>query len=163
MLNSSIFTDNYGTDNPMYLLQTLYVVPEYFNLFILSCSLYGMYRGVEISHPLYAVLFLNLIIPLMTTILHVTVFFFISTARYVFISNPINCLSVFFHCTSWCVTSVLRFVYIIYGDCLNNFIPSQKLQCTSAVIITCGLTIILSIPSFSVAILYGKQQFFLIF
>ena len=159
MLNSSNFSVSYSSDNPIYGLQILCVFPEYFNLFFLSCSLYAMYRGVEISHPLYAVLFLNLIIPLMTTVLHITIFFFISTSRYFLISNPINILSVFFHCTSWCVTSALRFVYIIYGDWFDTFIPSQKLQWISAVTMTCALTIILTIPSLSVAIVYGKQQF----
>jgi len=156
MLNSSFSSNSYSVDNPMYVLQILCVVPEYLNLFFLSCSLYGMYRGVEIAHPLYAVLFLNLIVPLITTLIDIIVFFFISTARYILLSNPINSLSLFFHCTCWCVTSVLRFVYIIYGDWFNNFIPSQKLQCTSALIMTGALAIILSIPTFSVAIFYGK-------
>ena len=162
MFNSSISLVTNSSDNQIYVLQILCVVPEYFNFFFLSCALYGMYQGVEITHPLYAVLFLNLIVPLMATLFHITVFFFIPTATYVFISNPINCVCIFFHCTSWCVASLLRFVYIIYGDWFNNFIPSQKLQWISAVIMTSALTIILSVPSFSLAIVYGKQHFFLI-
>ena len=118
-----------------------------------------MYQGVEISHPLYAVLFLNLTVSLISTMLDIAVFFFISTATYVFFSNLMNNLSVFFHCTSWCMTSVLRFIYIIYGDWLNNFIPCQKLQCALSVIMTCVMTTILSIPTFSIIISYGKWYF----
>jgi hypothetical protein len=161
MIANSTSSDSFNTDNTIYALQILCVMPEYFNLFFLSCGLYGMYQGIEISHPLYAVLFLNIVASLLTTMLSITTFFFVSTVNYILFSNIINCLSLLFHCASWFVTSVLRFVFIIYGDWFNNLIPSQKLQCTSAVIMTCALTAILSIPSFSVAILYGK--FFLIF
>jgi hypothetical protein len=154
MFNSSAETSN--NENFTYASQIFCVVPEYFNLFFLSCGLYGMYQGVEISHPLYAVLFLNLTVSLISTMLDIAAFFFISTATYVFFSNLMNNLSVFFHCTSWCMTSVLRFIYIIYGDWLNNFIPCQKLQCTLSVIMTFVLTTILSIPTFSIIISYGK-------
>ena len=109
-----------------FIVQILCVLPEYINLFFLTCGLYGMYQGIEIGHPVYAVLFLNLIVSTMSTVLDIVVFFFISTNKYVLFSNLVNALSVFFHCTSWCVTSVLRFVYIIGGDCFHNFIPNQN-------------------------------------
>ena len=156
MVNNSTSSDSYIIDNPIYILQVCCVLPEYFNLFFLSCGLYGMYQGIEIAHPLYAVLFLNLIVPLISSILDISVFFFISTNKYIKFANVMNSISLFFHCTSWCVTSVLRFVYILYGDWLNNWIPSQKLQCTVAVIMTCMLTVILSIPTFFVTISFGK-------
>jgi hypothetical protein len=157
MFNNSTYSDSITTDNPIYVLQILCVVPEYLNLFFLSCGLYGMYQGIEIAHPLYAVLFLNIIASLVFTLLNITVFFFISTVRYIAFSNMMNALSLFFHCTSWCVTSVLRFVYIIYGDWFNNLIPSQKLQCASAVIMTCALTVIQSLPTIAVLKYNGKE------
>jgi len=162
MIANSTSSDSYNTDNPIYALQILCVMPEYFNLFFLSCGLYGMYQGIDILHPLYAVLFLNLVASLLTTMLDITAFFFVLTVHYILFSNVINSLSLLFHCTSWCVTSVLRFVYIIYGDWFNNLIPSQKHQWTSAVIMTCALTAILSVPSFSVAIFYGKSFFWIL-
>jgi hypothetical protein len=116
-----------------------------------------MYQGIEIGHPLYAVLFLNLIASLVSTLVDITVFFFISNMKYIVFSNIINALSLFFHCTSWCVTSGLRFVYIIYGDWFNNLIPSQTHQCGSAVLLTCILTAVLSIPTFAVLIGYGEH------
>ncbi len=161
MFNNSTSSDSYSTDNPILVIQILCVSPEYINLFFLSCSIYGMYQGIEIVHPLYSVLFLNLIVSLLTTILDITEFFFISTAKYIVLSNLTNSLSLFFHCTSWSVTSILRFVFIVYGDWFNNLILSQKLQCASALLITCALSIILSIPTFSVAIFYGKYFFFI--
>jgi hypothetical protein len=157
MLNNSTHSDIYNTDNPIYALRILCVMPEYFNLFFLPCGLYGMYQGIEISHPIYAVLFLNLFASLLTTMLDILAFFFVSTVHYILFLNVINSLSLLFHCTSWCVTSVLRYIYIIYGDWFNNLIPTPKLQCTAAVVMTFSLTAILSIPSFVVLIFYGKS------
>ena len=156
MFHNSTSSDIYNNDNPIYILQIISVLPEYFNLFLLSCGIYGMYQGIEISHPLYAVLFQNLIVSLISTLLDIIVFWFISNYKYVIFANILNVFSLFFHCTSWCVTSGLRFVYIIYGDWFNNWIPNQKLQCSSAVILTCALTVIESLPTFAVLLSLGK-------
>jgi hypothetical protein len=163
MLNNSTSSDSYCTDNPIYVLQLLCVTPEYFNLVFLICGIYGMYQGIEIAHPIYSVLFLNLIVPLFTTILDLIAFFFISTYKYILFASTMCALSLYFHCTSWCVTSTLRFVYIIYGDWFNNLIPIQKLQSASAVVMTCVLTALLAVPTFSVMISYGNSLFITIF
>ena len=155
MFNNST-SEGFIFENPIFFLQICCVAPEYINLFFLSCGLYGMYQGIEITHPLYAVLFLNLTVALISSALDVIVFFFILTYKYVLFSNIMNALSIFFHCTSWCVTSVLRFIYIIYGDWFNNLIPNQRLQCASAIIMTCVLTAILTVPTFAILISYGK-------
>jgi hypothetical protein len=159
MFNNSSSSDSSIIDNPIFIVQILCVLPEYINLFFLTCGLYGMYQGIEIGHPVYAVLFLNLIVSTMSTVLDIVVFFFMSTNKYVLFSNLVNALSVFFHCTSWCVTSVLRFVYIIGGDCFHNLIPNQKLQCASALMMTCLVAAFLTTPTFAVVISYGKQSF----
>jgi hypothetical protein len=159
MFNNSTSSDITITDNPIYIIQLLCIMPEYINFFFFTCGLYGMYQGIEIGHPVYAVLFLNLIVSTISTILDIVIFFFISTYKYVSFSNTMNALSLFFHCTSWCMTAILRFVYIICGDWLNNFISSQKLQCTSAIILTFLLSALLSIPTFYVVISYGKQPY----
>ena len=159
MSNNSTSSDIYSTENPNYAVHIMCVLPEYFNLCFLSCGLYGMYQGIEISHPLYAVLYLNMIVPLITSILDIVVFFFVSTYNYILFSNIMIALASVFHCSSWCVTSALRFVYIIYGNWFNNLIQSQKLQCTGAVVMTCVLTVGLFLPSLALIISYGKLNF----
>jgi hypothetical protein len=156
MSNNSTSSDICNIDNPIYILQIISVLPEYFNLFFLFCGIYGMYQGIEISHPLYAVLFQNLIVSLISSVLDIIVFWFISNYKYVIFANILNVFSLFFDCTSWCVTSGLRFVYIVYGDWFNNLIPNQKLQCSSVVILTCALTVIESLPTFAVLLSLGK-------
>jgi hypothetical protein len=160
MFNNSTFPESYITDNPIFVVQLLCVMPEYFNLLFLICGLYGMYQGIEIGHPVYAVLFLNLLVPTISTILDIAVFFFLSTYNYVLFSNLVNGLTLFFHCTSWCVTSMVRFIYIICQDWFNNLIPNQKLQSALAVILTCLLAALATIPTFSVIISYGKMSVF---
>jgi hypothetical protein len=159
MLNNSTSSDIPNIDNPIYVLQIISVLPEYLNLFLLSCGIYGMYQGIEISHPLYAVLFQNLIVALISTTLDIIVFWFISNYKYILFANIVNVFSLFFHCTSWCVTSGLRFVYIIYGDWFNNLIPNQKLQSSSVEIMTCSLTVIESLPTFGVLVSLGNITF----
>ena len=64
----------------------------------------------QISHPVYAVLFLNLLVQLASSVLGLAAYPFLETAKYVRLANGNNSLSLLFHCSAWCITSVLRFV-----------------------------------------------------
>ncbi len=48
-----------GICDPAVVLQVACVIPEYVNLAFLTIGLYGMYQGIEIVHPLYAILYLQ--------------------------------------------------------------------------------------------------------
>ena len=61
-------------DNLIWILPHLLIVPEYFNLIVLIVGVYGMYQGIEITHPLYAILFVNLIVPLCFTSMDLVMF-----------------------------------------------------------------------------------------
>ena len=69
-------TSNYSTnlENVGTGLQMFIIGPELINMAFLLLGIYGMYRGIEIQHPLYAILFCNLIVPLISTIINTTVF-----------------------------------------------------------------------------------------
>ena len=77
------------------------VIPELIYLFIFLLGIYGMYQGIEIQHPLYAVLFLNLLVPSTFTAVNIIAFPFISTEKYIKVSNLSSALCLYFHCTSW--------------------------------------------------------------
>jgi len=51
--------EDYEHINPT--LKLLLVLPDHANLILLLFAVYGMYQGIEIRHPLYSVLFMNLI------------------------------------------------------------------------------------------------------
>jgi hypothetical protein len=92
-------TSNYSTnlENVGTGLQMFIIGPELINMAFLLLGIYGMYRGIEIQHPLYAILFCNLIVPLISTIINITVFGFVSLEKYARLSNATNAFSVYFH------------------------------------------------------------------
>ena len=77
------------------------VAPEFINLTLLILAIYAMYQGIEICHPLYAILFLNVNIALAATGINILVFQFIPSELYVAVSNAINSIGLEFHCNCW--------------------------------------------------------------
>ena len=142
-------------DSSMVLQATL-VAPEYFNFVILLLAVYGMYHGIEIQHPLYAILLLNLIIPLCFTIVDMTAFVFISSNKYITLSNTNSGFSLFFHCTSWCLSSIIRYIYIVAPDWIDNHIPNAQSQCYVAFIMAFLFSFLLFTPSISYSMYLGK-------
>jgi hypothetical protein len=104
-------------------------VPEYVNFPFLLVTIFGMYQGIEIRHPLYAVLFLNLVVAFATTVTHIVGFTVLHIDKFVIVSNLLNSQSLYYHCTSWCVTSVIRYVYIFHEEWIHNLIPSSNMKC----------------------------------
>jgi len=111
------------------ILQYSLIVPEYVNFPFLLVTIFGMYQGIEIRHPLYAVLFLNLIVAFATTVTHIVSFTVLHIDKFVIVSNLLNSQSLYFYCTSWCVTSVIRYVYIFHEEWIHNLIPSSNVKC----------------------------------
>ena len=138
-------------------LQYSLIAPEYLNFPFLSMSIYGMYQGIEIQHPLYAVLFLNLIVSLGTTIIHLIGFSVLPIEKFIILSNLLNSQSLYFYCTSWCVTSVIRYVYIFHEDWLHSAIPGTRIKCFLAVMTSITYSAAQSSPVFIVVIHYGEQ------
>jgi hypothetical protein len=138
------------------ILQTAMIVPECFNLVFLLAGIYGMYHGIEIQHPLYAMIFLNLIVALFFTLLDLTVFFFISPERFVSILNASSAAALFFHCICWCVTSIIRYMYIVHEDWIHSVMPKHQIQCyltfACSFILFCALTF----PVIGYGIFLGK-------
>jgi hypothetical protein len=158
MNNSSIAEAVYTADfgGFAFFIHTCLFVSELFNLVILLCAIYGMQQGIETQHPLYAVLFLNLLVPAAFTIVDIVGFPFFPLEKYFKLINANSSLSLFFHCTSWCVTSVIRFVYIEYEERIHKFMPSVKSQCVVAVAFAVVAFPFFAFPSFCYALYLGK-------
>ena len=142
-------------DWPLFLQATL-VAPEYINFIFLLLAAYGMYQGVEIQHPLYSVLFLNLIIPLCLTVTNIIGFVFIPCSKYITLSNSNSAFCMYFHCTCWCLSSIIRYIYIISPDWIHNLMPSVRYQCFVTHVIAVLMSFLVSSPMFSYAIYLGK-------
>ena len=137
-------------------VQVLLILPECVNIICLLLGLYGMYHGIEIQHPLYAILFVNLIVACATSVLDLLVFIFIRSERYLIFSNLMNNIGIMHHCSCWCVSSILRFIYIVYDDWFHSHISSIKLQCTLAIICEQSLALFFGLPALGVVISFGK-------
>jgi hypothetical protein len=138
-------------------LQLCLVLPEYVCLLLLIIGIYTMFHGIEIIHPLYTALFLNLLVSSLSTVINIAAFSLVSIEKYVKVTNLSNSISTHFHCTSWCITSIIRYIYIFHNDWIHNVIPSAKLKCSLAVVLSFVLSFLQSAPAFAVVILFGEN------
>jgi hypothetical protein len=137
-------------------LELFFIVPELINMIFLLLDIYGMYKGIEIQHPLYAILFFNLIIPLISTIINLTIFGFVSLENYVNVSNLTSAFSVYFHGICWMLSSVTRYLYIMHNDWLFSKFPDVKKQCWIALGLEITLTILIMTPAVWTGVLLGN-------
>jgi hypothetical protein len=106
---------------------------EVFNTAFLVTGSYLFYYGIEISHPVYAVLFCNLITAMLTSVINTFVTPLLGNALYTRITNSINVACLYFHCCCWCIVSVLRYNYIINQEWLEQNWPNNKLKMFSLI------------------------------
>ena len=102
--------------------------PECLNFVFLALGLYEMYNGIEIKHPLYATVYLNLIVALLFTLIDLTALIFLSVDKFVTLSKTTGGFSLFFHCSTWCISSGIRYIYIFHDDWIHRVIPVQQNQ-----------------------------------
>jgi len=96
------------------------VILELFSSVTIIYVVYKMFKGIEISHPLYAIIFCNLITSLLSSLLNSIVFPFISSVRYTSLVNGNNIACLCFHFCCWCILSILRYLYILKKDYLDE-------------------------------------------
>jgi len=116
-----------------------------------------MYQGIEIGHPLYAVLFANLILPMAFSLMNIIGFAFMPQISYYILANTSNAMSIFFHCTCWCTTSLIRYLYIIKPDWLHKKLPSIKVQCLTALVLTITFACFLTLPMIGYGLHIGNS------
>ncbi len=156
MNNSSSISEviqNIGESNIF--LQFCLVLPEYVCFVFLLIGMYTMFHGIEIIHPLYTVLFLNLLVSCLSTVINIAAFSLVSIEKYVKVTNLSNSQSTFFHCTSWCVTSIICYIYIFHNDWMHNVIPSARIKCALAVFVSFAFSFLQSSPTFAIVISFG--------
>jgi hypothetical protein len=154
--------NNTTQDNPFQLsicLQITLIAPDYVGLLILSSGLYGMYQGIEVQHPLYAILFINLIIPSVLSMVDILAFVVIAPIeKYIMLTNVNSCISTFFHFTCWCLSSIIRYIYMVHENKLHEVIPSMKRQCHIAIALAIIFSIALSAPLLGYAVYLGWYE-----
>ena len=132
-------TSDFVSNNSLSLsieMPILLVIPDYIIPIFLLIAVYGMYHGVEISHPLYSVLFLNLIFTLCASVINISAFQMLSTEKYILLTNLMSVMCIQFHCNCWCVTSLVRYIYIIHEKWIYEKIPKVKHQSIASISLT---------------------------
>ena len=93
------------------------------NIIVLTSGICLMYFGIEICHPMYAILFTNLVVTVISSLINVLVFPFIKTVNFNNLINGNGAACLLFHCSCWCVVSILRYLYIIHRPWLDKTFP----------------------------------------
>ena len=137
-------------------LKLLVLTPDYLNVILLSAGMYGMYHGVEIQHPLYLVLFLNLVASWVSSLMNIVGFPFLPSLAHVKLTNVGSTAILFFHCVCWLLTSVIRHLYIVNDAWLHSKVPSTKIQSYLAILSAVVLTAALASPCFAYLVFLGK-------
>jgi hypothetical protein len=94
--------------------------PEFFNLILLTIVICQMYNGIEIQHPIYKIVFCNLCVSFLSSLMSVAAFPLIKTIRFSAIMNANNWYCIIYHYTSWCILSILRYLYIMHNNWLHE-------------------------------------------
>jgi len=83
------------------LIGAVTLAPEVLNLVLLAAGLCGMYLGIEIGHPVYSLLFTNLVFPFTVTVINLVSFMAVPLGTWLRILPYLNYLCLMFHSTSW--------------------------------------------------------------
>jgi hypothetical protein len=113
-------------NNTFWLEDELLVFPELINILVLSTGLLQMYNRIEIGHPIFKILFCNLAVTLASSLLNVVTYPINKTIRYSTLVNSNNAFCLMFHCSSWCILSVLRYIYIDHSNWLHKKFPDPS-------------------------------------
>ena len=150
------YTLNENSEIPTVFLEVALWMPELLNFIFLVLGLFGMYNGIEIQHPLYATVFFNLLVALLFTIIDMISLLFLSVDKFVTLSKTTGGFSLFFHCSTWCISSAIRYIYIFHDDWIHRIIPSQQKQSYFAFTFSSILFLSLLLPPYGYFIHLGN-------
>ena len=91
---------------------------------LLGLGIGGMYQGIEICHPIYALLFTNLVFPFVLTVVDISLYFASPFEVRYRQTLFVNSMCALFHTTCWSVISVLRYIHIEHEPWLQRHWPS---------------------------------------
>ena len=97
------------------------------NIVVLTYGLRQMYLGIEISHPVYATLFCNLMSVLAASIIEmISLPFLNGSIRAETFAKSCAAFYALFHNCSWLVMAILRYLYIVNSHWIHQNFPDPK-------------------------------------
>jgi hypothetical protein len=85
------------------------------------------------------------------------VLFFSIFDRYFGYSNGCNGIFLSFHCSVWCITSPLRYIYVLHSDWIDAKFADQRKLSVISVAGVFTLFAILVLPPVAIAVSFGKS------
>jgi hypothetical protein len=158
MFTNQSLTDPSSSSNFSNLIQTeddnpILLYPELFNTILLMSVLVPVYKGIEIEHPIYKILFSNLCVSLLSSLANFAFFFFpIKVLKFTRALSTNNWVCIMYHYTSWCILSILRYIYIKHSDWLHKKFPKTSTignLATAAIALACLLEFLLCLAVFT--------------
>ena len=135
-------------------LRLLAVVVEMASLPILAVAIYVVYVGVEIDHPVFRLIFNNLIVAFIDAAVIVSTAVFADTKTIIQILAFGNLITLLHHHSTWMILSGLRYAYIVEPDWLHSKFPdAQQLRRLSVGSVSLSFLLIVGIV---LAILIGS-------
>ncbi len=120
------------TNNTLFVEECiLFISPEPINILVLTAALTQMYNGIEIGHPIFKILFCNLAVTLISSLLNVVIYAIVKNIRCSTLVNTNNAACLMFHCSAWCTVYYLCFITftsIIVTGCIKSFQIQTKLE-----------------------------------
>ena len=139
-------------------MEVVLAILEYIAAGLFLVGVFGMYKAIEIGHPLFAILYLNLTVQLFVSVGNIVTYPFLATDVYLKLSTGANFSCFYFHNTCWLLTSVIRYIYILHMDWLDAHLPNVKLQSFLAISLALAIAAILIVPIFALAMTLGKSK-----
>jgi len=113
-------------------MASFFIIPDIINIVLVLLSIRQMYHGIEISHPVYSILFCDLVSASLASISEIMILLLVSELKTATIVKGCTLFSLLFHHCCWCVVSILRYLYIIESDWLHwRFQEHWKLTAVS--------------------------------
>ena len=104
----------------------LATVVELVSLPILGVALNVVYAGVEIDHPVFRLIFNNLIVAFVDTVVIVVAAIFVVDKNIFHVLAFGNLITLLHHHSTWMILSGLRYAYIVEPDWLHAKFPDVK-------------------------------------
>jgi hypothetical protein len=134
------------------------VVLELLNSVVLFVLAYYIFKRIEVGHPVYALIFGDILVTLASSLINGLVLPFVKTYHYISLTNGNSIVCLFFHCCCWSVLSVLRYMYIINKNWLEQTFPDpSRLRKVSFLALFILITINLS-TFFATTVFFGYPK-----
>ena len=135
------------------------IIPECINFCLLLISIVVVYRGIEISHPIYAVMFCNLVVAFFSTILNLIAYVSCEVELFYRLNNANNAVCMLFNCNAWLVKSLLKYIFIVHGSWIDEKFSNQINLTRLAITLTFLFCAILTLPWMTLLYIFGEYFF----